>query len=708
MEVRHFVPSDAAELAELFNRNQYGPAEYGGLLTGDALLAMIEERCIDRLYVGATGTAVHGCLVFGKGSGRRSCPPDQRFAGMYVIDDKYRNSLLGGRLFRDAFQDVVSTTDWRTLRTLVKPTNARAVAVYLRAGFRSLPGARTDEYGFMEVISHLPGLVLDLRTRNPELEVGDLVPKMDLRMVRGSREPRMDQGVGYRDGRPVVEYRIDTGEMTLNAWLDMSTGILVDIDGDRVGEWRMPTTSAVPVPAPDQVLARRQLAQGLSLVAHGNGTLRLIGDGRLIVIEHWPTILGVEPPTTRRCYSSAVSLVEGDDEWTLTSENGITRRVRFIGNGDRSGIEVSTSDSAGRTVIVTPWNSMRVAEHALLLGDEWVGGPVLLGFWPPAWPNFEAALTHPELDSARASSWCDSRFGLVMSWANTRPRFEGRFLPQLFSENGSVPLEYRLEVVAPGAALCSKPVDGLALVPRPSIAIRSEPAQEPDPAPLWQTKAMGDIRRLSYGSHRLVVAPAVGLVEWSHDEQVILSGPYPSGLSQGSLVRRRVGLWCSTITPRWDEDQGVEWVEDSDAWGFAETPDQVGTWSVRPLSGEALRINCVPTGDASRDIAVTMVLKVSAQSPIWLRVNQRVWQVESGLNDWRGGVDAIAVELSDGRLLVVEAASAFDAPEIFARMVKSTVFLHLLAANTSGQLSWDLTLVADRAAAAQLLHQRTA
>lgn len=200
VETRLYTPRDAPELAAFLRRNGYGPASQGRELDADALERVLLERCVTDLFIGVSNGAICGTLAFGLGSGRRTCGPFERFAGLYVVDAQHRNTLLPGRLFRDAFTQVIDRGGLRSLRIEANPANRRAFPLYLRAGFRALPDARPDEDGYVELVSHLPAVAEDLFTANSMLSDARRVSTLSLKAMKLGRVTDPSAGVSGSTG----------------------------------------------------------------------------------------------------------------------------------------------------------------------------------------------------------------------------------------------------------------------------------------------------------------------------------------------------------------------------------------------------------------------------------------------------------------------------------------------------------------------------
>ncbi|MDR1213415.1 MAG: hypothetical protein LBK54_04915 [Propionibacteriaceae bacterium] len=737
MEVRRFRPADADSLAALFNRSHYWASAQGASLSGAQLLEVFAERMMDPIYVGVSDGQVYGSMAFSRSTGRRVGRPLERFAGLYVIDYKYRNSMLGGQLFRDAFQDLVTNTDIRTIRLEVRPTNAQALPAYLRAGFRSEPGARADEDAYIEMVSHLPGLIADMRAANNQLPVEALAPKMNIRMMLTRRAAAFDSGVTMVGGRPRVRYPLESGGIKFTADLDLRTGRLVDLVVEKNAAGLVFPTPGRPEDDPvAQLLARQELGHGgLSATFSSDGTLRLQRGDQPVLLERWPVLRGVDPPAVRRGdESKSVRFERTAATWRAADAAGrIRRSISFVAAGEETSsvIVETTASPASSPLIVTPLCTMRVCEHALRLGREWVGGPALLGIWPKKYTNFEAAFDDPALAAASASAWCDAELGLIATWSGATARFESRTLPQLIGQGPGATVTYRIDLVDPAQCRPETALPAFALLPDsdqtdpdqsprspskcpPSAALRSGTFRGPRetensahsaksqtssgseplsraaaPAPerpsadrAWRRQDRDACRlALTSDRHELEIATEVGLIEWRLDHSPVLSGPFPAHAAQGALTARRVGLWCAGIARRSGEDQGVEWVEDRAGLPFSPAAGVAGSWSVSPTGERRLSVSAgLAEPSSDQDLAIMVAPNASPNTPLIIRLGERVWRLEQRPYDWRGAVDAIAVPLSNGQTLVVSPTRQLVRPEVFLKHVSNSLLLTLLSA----------------------------
>jgi len=716
MEVRRFISTDANLLADLLNRNHYWAAAHGGSLDGSQVLKIFAERVVDRVYVGVSeGGQIHGCLAFARGSGRRECGPMERFAGLYVIDEKYRNSMLAGKLFNDAFLDIVLNTDIRTLRIEVNPTNRKALPIYLRIGFRSYPGARADEDGYVEMVSHLPGVISDIRKANPRLLAETFAPKLSMRMMLSGRATRTDSGVISVEGRPCIRYPIDTGDMKFIADMDIQTGCLlartVEKNESSI-EWPIPhgpVLQSVPVE-----LAKKEMTDGILATISSDGTFRLRQGDEPILLERWPVLTGVNPPTVRRSGGlKHIQVKEIGDVWEIVElDSQISRTIRFLRSDNNLESLVVETHGHDASVVVTPWCAMRICEHALRIADEWIGSPVFLGTWPPTWTDYEAAFCDPKTAVASASAWCSANVGLVVTWSGAQPRFEARALPQLIGGREGEPVTYRIDFVKPHMCRPQVPASGFSLVEtqlphrRPGrVAMREAIKQFGDEDREWRrTEIKEKLFTLTCDQQEVRIAENTGITEWSINQASILSAPFPAHITQGSLAARRFGLWCAGIAKRTDEDQGVEWVEDAEGLPFSEKTGTPGTWSVRPSDDCQLQVSAtLPQASRDQDVAIMLVPKTDPRPSLIVRLNGWMWQVNSTSEDWRGSVDSVIIPFPDGQHLLVSPVGQLGNPEVFLRQTSGSPLISLLTDGSSPSPSmWHLTLAPSRRAAIEL------
>ncbi|RRJ87584.1 GNAT family N-acetyltransferase [Gulosibacter macacae] len=711
IEVRTYTDADAGALADLLNRNAYGPAEFGTTLTAEQVRQVFAERRITECIVGDDGTELRGCIALAIGSGRRAAAPHERFAGLFVIDDRYRNSMLAGKLFREVFADRIRAGGVRTLRIEANPANVRAFPLYLRVGFRARPGARPDEDGYVELVSHLPGVIDDLIRANPGADVDEVAVKLNWRMMRAGRDVDPAAGVVVRDGRLVVDYPIDTGDLELTAVVDHELGTVLALEQTSGTPIASPAEATVSAPEPCSERERIALADGHALVIFDDGTIELHRNepGRaptVLLRERWPVALGEDAPAVRRQgHRRRIRVHEVTDaqaqRWQLVADDdAVTREVRIGHEGHA--IDLVTSPNRDVVALTAPWVTMRVAEHALRDdGGEWRGGPVLPGLWPNDWGDFEAAR---EPLAATAAWWSDGITSMRLGWTGIA-RADSRSAPALHSAHPGAEVHLRIELGAETPPLTTNP-EGLHRVTaalrrrRVGASSTAEPALVVDTAPtrLDTVAERGTVRELHYGEQQLRVATDAGLIDWRVGDTTVLRGPYPSATPFGSLATRRTGLWCTPLAARDDADQGVEWAEDREALRWTEatigTGPQPGSWQLEALGASGLRVRA---DAAAAETAIHLVPDTGGAGEFVISVLGRRWRVDPG-HPWRGAVDAAAIVLRDGRALVLVPTGA--RAELFLRAMTTGVLVTALAA---GPLDLRMHVVESRAQAERFL-----
>ncbi|AZZ42945.1 N-acetyltransferase [Acidipropionibacterium jensenii] len=712
--VRTYQDADLPGLAALLTRNSYGPAAHGRDLGPEDLAGVLLQRCVTDLLVGEEDGRILGCLAFGLGSGRRACEPDARFAGLYVVDRSQRKSLLPGRLFREGFSRMMHQGEVRTLRLEASPTNSRALGLYVRAGFRAAPTAHADEDGYLELVTHLPGVIEDLFGANRGYSLDNASRSLGWEMVRLGRSADFSTGMTLRDGRWVITYPITAGQLGLEVDVDLATGTALSYRQTSGEPITLPSERRAEEAPGAAVLLDQTLDCGARLRVDGAGTLRLTGrSGHELVRERWPVELGVEPPAVRRQGHrrrvSAAPVAGLPGAWRLTAQGDpITRLLRI--RGDR--ITVESTPDPDRRAVVTPWIRTRVGSRALMVDGRWRSGPLVYGLWPEEWTDFEAAYSG---SPAAALWWTDGTDAVTSTWSGAEGRPEGLSAPQLVGETPGGTVTYRLEVTAAGAPPQALPLPGEAPIRPVVLRRRSAPRRgaasastasraaraDPSPVALAAERSDGERVTLHHGDHEVMLAAATGLVRWTFRGTPILTGGYPNRAPLGAYRSHRVAMWCAATPPRGADDQGVEWIDD-DGEEVLEFQQQAGLrgWSLAAAGERTLRVEArlvddpggLPGGRPRRvfdDAAIVLTPQTRRGAPLAVRVAGRLWRVENAGLPWRCSVEAAAVELDSGLALVLSGVHGQDA-EIFIRRLDDGVVLSVLAAG--GLVGVDLTV----------------
>jgi len=698
VETRRYTPSDAPQLAAFLRRNGYGPASQGRDLDTGALERVLRERCVTDLFLGVSNGAICGTLAFGMASGRRTCGPLERFAGLYVVDAQHRNTLLPGRLFRDAFTEVIERGGLRSLRIEANPANHRAFPLYLRAGFRALPDARPDEDGYIELVSHLPAVAEDVFAANSMLSDARRVSALSLKAMKLGRVTDPSAGVFLRDGRWVLRYPIDTGTLAIEAFVDYATGTLLSCRQLSGPPIILPEPRPLKPLAPPALLIDAEVAHGVRVLVADDGTLRLIGSqGVELLRERWPVTLGDDAPAVRRQGRPRrvrVSAHPGESLWTLRAEDDPVYRILRI---EGATLHTTSVPTAAATVITSPWIRSRSGHRAVRRDGDWTVGPLVYGVWPQEWTDFEAAFPEDEVD---AVWWSDGVHGVMSVWGGAGARPEAMMAPQLQGTGPGEPVTLTLTVSGPEFP---RPVAGTAASLKRVISVRRRLGGTRSPLPVAAAPAAPRVTvkeatgriLLGAGSHALELAPEAGLIRWAHRDTPILTSPYPASAPLGPLVSHRVAAWCASTRRRDHDDQGFEWVDDTHAlpWAGAEG---IGTgWTVEPIDESTMRFSVTATqGD---DVAIFATPAVRAGVPVVVQVDGKLWRIgESGLR-WRAWVDQAALELASGKALLIAPVAGAET-EVFLRK-EPTGLLVAIVGRAGSRLVADLTALESSAQA---------
>lgn len=702
IEVHRYTDDHAAGLAELLNRTAYGPAAHGVAIDAGQLRRVFIERGITDCMIGVEGDDICGCIAFSIGSGRRAAAAHERFAGLFVIDERHRNSMLAGKLFRELFATCMVKRGVRTLRIEANPANVRAFPLYLRVGFRARPDARPDQDGFIELVSHLPGVIDDLVLNNGEADMESVAHKINWRMMRGGRNLDPAEGVVREDNRLTIHYPINTGDFELTAVVDYETGSLLRIEQTRGRVLTAPKAEVVVVESA-QTLLRAPLANNHELLVLSDGTFELArcsGAANVLLLrERWPVALGHDAPAVRRQGERRkIRATKRIGGWMLQADQDpITRMLEVRDDG--ATVELRSRSVEGTEVVTSPWITMRIAEHALrnnIDGEsQWHGGPVLPGLWPADWVDFEAA--HDALE-ASASWWSDGISSLEISWSG-QARSDARCAPavQAAAPGEEVVVTIRLAADSPSIM---HPVPGLHPVSTPTRRrSRSQMVAVATPtdslAEFTTAAKQSGMRELHAGVQRLKLADEVGLIDWQVQGTSAVVGSFPAGAPFASLGVRRVGLWCTGLIDRHDADQGVEWADDRGALPYAASVVE-NSWGLRMLGDAGLRVRAHAQAP---ETAIHFVPNTSSGLDVLVLVLGRVWHIDAG-DSWHGAVAAAAVTLRDGRVLLAQPVG--DQTELFLRAASVGL---LITALGHGELQLDLRVVESRVIAERLMTQ---
>ncbi|MFH5879173.1 3-hydroxyacyl-ACP dehydratase FabZ [Arthrobacter sp. NA-172] len=717
--IREYVPdTDSAALAEHFRRSSYGPHHGSAKLGRSSMEAVISERVPELFMVAADDANIVGCIGFMRGSGRRVSRDGELFAGLFVLDPRHRNSMLAGNLFMKSFELLVDR-GIRALRIEATPTNTKAYPLYLRAGFRAIPDLRADEDGYVELVSHLPGVVGDLLRSNID-EATAVMPKFNWRNAGSGRSLTPSTGVRDTESGPAISYDLSAGEFRLRAEIDLMTGATLDYDVLAGAISHLPKHGGLDSTTNARPRSTHDLGNGIRAEVDTHGTLRIHIEGTLgpVLIDHWPVVRGSTPAGWRRPHPNEIHVDIHDHGWILTADRPggtISRRIE-ISPGHVSVTTQVTGAPKGAELVASPWVAMRQAEKYVESSDgAWTGGPAVRGIWPLDYTDFEAcADSDPQTGAVSRSLWRNSVATLEATWdADAFARHEGNHLPQL-RQQADKALHYditieRREDKYPVPEVFTGPA-GISAekIRRPRRAI--PPSPEPGAVPTWNPSKRFGVDVIEAGTQTMSLRyshTAAGLIGWSDDRSQFLSSPYPAVRAWGSLPDWSAGLWAAVATIRENPEQGVEWAGKSAALPLttnALSADQPVSWTIHSRNDDSMGIDLHGHAGSTlepAELGFYLTPAVSTGAPVVIgQSGGGKWVVEATTKPWSVGCTSVAAELQDGRYLVIRSVEG-EHQEIFVRSEARGLHMSLLTRISAARpdSEWRLEVAEHRSAA---------
>lgn len=674
--IRPFVAAtDAEQVARLFNSAGYGPMETGKSLTAATLVAALEARESRLFLVADNGERILGTSGYARMSRRRVAPEGELYGGMFLVDPSMRAGVLAGRLFLESFEWALST-GVRTLRVEVDPSNTRALPIYIRGGFRMIGDGAPDEDGFVELVSHLPGVTAALRAAYP-----DDVPERDSwRAIRSRRQDSITTGV-YRaavDGAAAdgaddgwrIDYTFEVRDSTVVASVDAQDGRLLGVTIDEVPQSGF---GSEPAQLPNAATAPREHRLGdfvVRLDHHGAMSIHHPDHFGPLLSDPFPVLDGT-PAGGWRPAARAVSTSEDATGW-LTTNGEVTRLIAF----DASTVSVRLAGPAGRRITAYPVSGVRVAEVSALTADGRAElAHAVLGEWPPDMPGFTPA-------GAPSPSWTSK--GLQIGWID-RERETGFRIA--CDSDGHARMDGQHAVILTGSGAMSYTV-------APQAPLSAVAPVEANPAAATSGGAVGSWTSTTYRQepahlHESVLTEAgvlvnqSGVAEWRTATETILDA--------ATLRRRTFGPFAELPAPIWVTTQ-----PERTPWGAARwaLPDERLPFvtELAPVAqdaaGNGWTIIPSPQYDAL-DVVVRMNEPVPSETAVYLRAGDRGSAVEvtdSGgswrrigpsKGRWRTWTRSARVSTAVGLLEVTPLAGSD--PEILVRSTPAGVLLTLFA-----------------------------
>ncbi len=189
--IRPYNEFDAANIADLYNRFNYGPAAAGYPLSAEDLQRLLVE-CGMRLFLVAEFQDQHiivGTMGFFSLSGQKMAQSGEVFAGHFFIHPEFRNGRIPGQLFSKTIEILVDQ-GVDTISTEVDPTDNSALALYKRVGLYRTRACPLDYDGYLELRSYLPYVIRTLKQSLPNMTWDSLKAVNSWRYLLPTRNTR--------------------------------------------------------------------------------------------------------------------------------------------------------------------------------------------------------------------------------------------------------------------------------------------------------------------------------------------------------------------------------------------------------------------------------------------------------------------------------------------------------------------------------------
>ncbi len=675
--IRPFDPlRDAGAVADFYNLNRYGPKTRGFPLDGEMLIAVLLERGVRLFLVAERAGRIVGTIGYSQMSGRRVAESQALFAGLFLIDPTHRSGLLAGELFKASFKELV-TLGIRTLRVEVDPLNRRAFPVYVRVGFRLVGPARPDHYGYVEMVSHLPGVAADLITVLGESsDLRGALPSLDWRALVGSGRHDERSGVRTDEGRPVIDYDFKIASTRATATVDVEFGTIDRVTVDGVVDARFQKRALLPAPLDTAWPTLSQGAFRVTVDPH-DGTLHVTHPDVLgpVLVERFP-VTGDAPTGLRRQPRRHVrSIVIG--ERIVSEGDGVRRDVTL--EASRLAIGISSESVVTRVSLSVLPRASRL--HVLSEGFDHSAHQVT-GLWPVELTDFEAVADRVSLWTlAHTTATWKSASGVRVALTGDGPtsmRIEGPGL--LLRTSGNLEHEFALvsERSRPATTTSS---DDLA-----STAMAWLPARRGGKAVLAGESS----------EHRVVATRDNGVIRWQCGNDVVFDSSHPSTRRLGPLDGISAGLWASVQKRREDIDSGPEWIPPTASFPL-ETSITPRGWTVE---GGPSTLVLKASSDLAEDDEIVFWFAPLGRPPFidFTDIDGTLLRLATDNVEWRTWTDRVIVPTAEGRITIRSVSGGH--PEILVRSTGTAVVLAMFCRNDglrSSAADWVMSYSSDGA-----------
>ena len=713
--------TDAGGVSELFNRYLYGPIRNGVPLDEQSFNCVLTERDAQLVLIAEDKGRVVGTIGFLSVSGRRVAKSTELFAGLFLIDPAYRAGFLAGNLFTSAFSRLVSK-GVRSLRLEVDPANSRAFPLYVRVGFRGATvsdNLLADEDGFVELVSHLPGVVADLMADfASDVPLDELFSSFSWRTMASGRRKTLRDGLLEVDGEIFVDYdfRINHNDINVRVNMDNGETVSTHINGVEVER-------AIKRPGQPQLQGGRpksdhslmgSFAVSVDHLGALHVTNRSIGP---VLIDPLPVLRG-RKIGWRRLLRHRVETQRLEDGWISEYWESGVRVLRRVAVHENS-IHITVETTPPTPVTSLPWVEFGPADlyFSRRKGEPLTGGPHVRGLFPQDATDFEAAIPAEQVQPGARSLWIDvqSQVGIETEWRTPCDwRVEGSYLPMSSAATGNI--EYVIRPLeSAGQELELEQADEPDLF-RPPTGISVNTALTPT-ALEWspaQSRGRDLLQGTSSGAEaEFLVEPGAGIVSWKLQDRPVLASPYPSSRPYGSLERWKAGMWIGVQGPREDPEQGISWGAVETTLPFVQSlaalaAKRTGGWAIEASGNEESLFRLTVhagIGNVGKEIVAHLTPKTDLGHILLADTSGAPWQANRGRVPWRAWTRRVSIPLAHGTELVIGAKTDdANGQQILIRSTPSTLLISLVArsASEAHTLSWDLH-VRKRNASQQIL-----
>lgn len=666
MEIRPYAECDSTAIAELYNAHPENPNPVCGGITGEQFHRELHERGTSAFLVAEHDGDIVGTFGLFPTTGRICAGDGELFADMFFVTPAFRKGTLTGQLITAAITWMVSN-GLEVLRLTVNPANRSAFRLYRRMGCISRGQLRPGADGNIELYCYVPLILKRVRD-----DIGDdnrraVAGLASFGCVLQPLADELDSDTVTRDGRTVVDYRLDLGPITIEA--------TVDVDAAEV------LTASV-----ENAHGRRELR----LPEHDDVTP---GDGAVLASMSWGRrTIEIEPDGTL--------VITADDHWGplvfLTWPDAHTHRAAGWRGGPPRALEVTTS---GPGLYVRD-NGSDVACTILAEGDtlvsEYAGAPgqtlrqfqmtglrqAVLDADPAGAPPIRHAPVGPELGVRDASQMPAAALALR------------RGAPVRWTEDATV-----VEVAGDGDAflVTSSLVDRrvtLDACGRARVVTRVSHCGKPRPRRISSDSwaAAPDHPRVRFDER------AGGIVRWQDGDGRVVHAPFPRAQRLACNPEWSAGLWVTRETDRHDRGIGMGWGIPHHDWVLAgdfglrsETQDL--TWT---LDADRLHTKWnvdISTSDPRCELVLWLTPATAPGSQVRLSSLGEVIGLDAG-GGWQRWTMRVGVELIDGRWLCIEPDLGQEGfPEIIVRSIGSKLLIGCVVRASVGTARWRIALL---------------